>query len=144
MKKIIFILAMGGITTAFAAVDPDPDQKVLDGFKKEFPAAQQVSWSTQAEFEKAVFVMAGRRVGAYFTREGQLEGSVRDIFYDQLPLTVMTAVERRFDQPTILEVREINNGEGTHYKIRLETPKKKIRLRVSPDGIISDVEKQPR
>ena len=145
MKKIIvllvFALSTGAVNSYANAFDPDPEQRVLDGFKKEFPTAQQVTWSKQAEFEKAVFVLAGRRVVAFFTREGLLEGSARDIFYDQLPLSVMTAVDKRFENATVFEVREINNAEGTCYRMRVESGNKKVKIKVSPDGTISEIEK---
>jgi hypothetical protein len=141
MKKVILslLLATAVLTSAFANTDPDP--KVLDGFKKEFPAAQQVSWSKLADFDKASFIMAGCRVIAYFTKEGSLEGSVRDIFFDQVPLAVMTAVDKRYENAAVSEVREINNPEGTFYKIKLESRGKKYQFRVSSDGNISEVER---
>ena len=142
MKKIIVSLSLllsAGLTQAFAA--PEPDQKVLDGFKLEFPAAEQVSWSTQEEYEKAIFVMAGRRVVAFFSREGILEGSMCNIFFDQLPLMVMTAVQKRFNDAIIVDVREVSNSEGTSYRLRLEKNNRKYNIKVSPDGNITDVKK---
>ena len=144
MKKFIVTMSLvltAGLFIAYANPDPDPTKKVLDGFKKEFPAAQHVSWTSQAEFDKAIFVMAGRRVIAYFTKEGELEGTVRDIFFDQLPLTVMSAVDKRYDKAIVIEVREINNAEGTTYKMRLELKDRKLSITVSPDGTILNVKK---
>ncbi len=144
MKKIIVTLSLvltAGLFSAYASPDPDPTQKVLEGFKKEFPAAQHVSWTSWEEFDKAIFVMAGRRVIAYFTKEGELEGTLRDIFFDQLPLTVMTAVNKRYEKAVVIEVREINNAEGTSYKMKLEVGEKKLSVRVSPDGSFLSVEK---
>ena len=130
-----------GLTNVFASPDPDPDQKVIDGFKKEFPAAREVSWSNQDEYEKAIFLLAGRRVIAYFSSEGELEGCIRDIFYDQLPLAVMSAVEKRFGEMEVLYVREVTNREGTSYKIRLDEGKKMYNVTVASDGYINDVQK---
>jgi len=144
MKKIIVSLSLlltAGLVSAIANPGPDPAQKVLAGFKNEFPTAQYVTWTTMDEFDKAVFVLAGRRVIAYFSKEGELQGSVRDIFFDHLPLTVMNAVNRRYVNAVIFEVREINNIEGTSYKMTLEFKNRKYNIRVRPDGSISDVVK---
>ena len=144
MKKTIlsfFVLLTAGLSSVALANGPDPDQDVLELFKKEFSSAQQVSWSRQGDYDKATFVLAGRRAIAYFNAEGELEGSVRDIFFDQLPLAVMTAVDKRFADADIIDVREINNAEGTHYKIRLTAKSKKYSVKVDPSGSIGDVEK---
>lgn len=129
--------------SSFAIDNPaiGPGQQVLDGFKKEFSSAQNVTWDKQDEFDKATFVLAGRRVIAYFSNEGNLEGCIRDIFFDQLPLAVMTAVDRRFTNAVVLEVREITNAEGTSYRIYLESKERKYRVRISSHGNINDVQK---
>ena len=147
MKKIFVSLSLlltTGLVSAVANPGPEPDQRVLAEFKNEFPTAQHVTWTTQDDFDKAIFVMAGRRVIAYFTKQGQLEGSVRDIFFDQLPLNVMTSIDRRFENAVIFEVREINNKEGTSYKMRLEFKNRNYIIRVRPDGSFSDIEKLPK
>ena len=137
--SVFVIMMIGGLS--FANENPEPGEPVLNGFKKEFSNAENVSWDKQDEYDKATFVLSGRRVVAYFTSDGQLEGCVRDIFFDQLPLSVMTAVDKRYSGADILDVREITNGEGTSYRISLQTKKKKLRLKVSPSGSISEVEK---
>jgi hypothetical protein len=140
MKK--FIIAVG-FCSCFAviasAAAPDPGFRVLQEFRKEFPSAESVDWSEESGFSKASFVLAGKRIIAFFSKEGKLEGSMREIFYDQLPLSVMTAIDRKFEKHEVLRVREINNAEGTHYKIRLDAGKKKYQVRVKPDGNISEV-----
>ncbi|HEV7780777.1 MAG TPA: hypothetical protein VGO58_05905 [Chitinophagaceae bacterium] len=144
MKKIILSLSLlmtAGLSTIYANDDPTPDKEVLNLFKKEFSSAESVSWSRQGDYDKATFVLAGRRAIAYFNANGELEGSVRDIFFDQLPLTVMTAVDKRFADAEIIDVREINNAEGTHYRIRLTAKSKKYSVKVDPSGSIGDIEK---
>jgi hypothetical protein len=144
MKKMMsafFLLLVAGASTVFANGEPEPGQVVLNEFKKEFSTAQNVSWTRQDEFDKATFVLAGRRVIAYFNSLGQLEGCVREIFFDQLPLAVMTAVDKRFSNAEILDVNEITNGEGTTYRVRLSLKDRKYRVKISANGNISDVEK---
>ena len=136
---VMFSVMLGTMLPAIA--NPYPNQQVLNAFKTEFNAAQHVSWDKQGDYDKATFVLAGRRVVAFFSSEGQFEGCIRDIFFDQLPLTVMTAVDKRFGEAQILDVREITNAEGTSYRISLESKNKKYRIRVSSSGGINEVEK---
>ena len=122
-------------------VSPEPTAAVLDEFKKEFAAAENVSWDKQEEFDKATFTLAGRRVVAYFNESGKLEGSIRDLLFDQLPLAVMTAVDKKYGSTGILDVREVSNPEGTSYRLTVETKSRKIRIKVSPDGSIAVLER---
>ena len=144
MKKIIIsfsLLLSVGVSSAFANYDPSPDEQVLNVFKREFAAAQNVSWSEQGDYLKANFILAGHRVAAWFSEEGELQGCIRDIFFDQLPLGVMTAVDKKFPDAEISEVREITNSEGTSYKVFLTAKEKRYSLKVSSAGTVDSVEK---
>jgi hypothetical protein len=144
MKKIIFSLSMlltAGLSTVFASNGIEPKQQVLELFKKEFAGAQNVTWEKQDEFDKAVFTLAGTRAIAYFNGSGELEGSVRDIFFNQLPLAVMTAVDKRFVNAEYYDVREITNASGTSYRLTLESNNKKYKVRVDSAGNMNEVEK---
>lgn len=129
------------IPAAFAANGQDPGQQVLESFKKEFVNAEQVTWEKQEEFEKATFMLAGSRAIAFFNSRGELAGSIRDIFYNQLPMSVMTAIDKKFPEAVIYDVREISNDEGTSYRITLEEKSKKKLVRVDGTGKVNEVEK---
>ncbi len=144
MKKIIIsfsLLLTAGLSTAFASDDPNPDEKVLETFKTEFITAENVTWTKQGEYDKASFVLAGRRAIAYFNQAGELEGCMRDIFFDQLPLAVMTAIDKKYANAEIIDVREVSNADGTNYRVRFVVKGKKLSIRVSPTGNIDDVQK---
>lgn len=144
MKKIILSFAMllaAGATAVMAAPRPEPGQRVLESFKKEFATAENVSWNRLENFEKATFQIGGSWVVAYFSENGQLEGCARDIFYNQLPLAVMTAVDKKYADAAIINVREITNAEGTNYLVTLEKKERRYRVKVNAAGIITDVEK---
>src|SRR5689334_22163116 len=90
-------------TTTFANVVFDPDPEAEEVFKKEFPGAQSANWSLQDGFQKVTFVLAGHRTIAYFDENNELAGCIRDIFYDQLPITVMKAVDKKFPSASFAE-----------------------------------------
>ena len=144
MISVFFLLLSTGLTAVFANEDPEPSQVVLNEFKKEFSFAENVKWDKQDEFDKATFVLMGRRVVAYFNNLGQMEGCIRDIFFDQLPLAVMTAVDKRFADAEVTDVSEISNSEGTSYRIRLYSKNKKYSVKVSANGNINEVKKLTR
>lgn len=110
-------------------------------FKKEFPGAELISWGTAGTLIKAVFIYAGYRSEAYFTEEGDLQGSARSVFYSQLPLAVTRAVEKRFEQPDVLEVCEVTVGSNTSYVIRLSDAEKQYKIQVDAGGNLVSKEK---
>ncbi|MEK7226719.1 MAG: hypothetical protein AAB221_13680, partial [Bacteroidota bacterium] len=71
----------------------------------------------------------------------ELAGSVRDLFYDQLPLTVMKAADKKFPEADFTEVREINNADGTTYMLTAETNSKKYKVKINSAGSIVELEK---
>jgi hypothetical protein len=143
MKKIFLSMSMAlaVAVTGFAAVEPEVNEKVKESFKREFSGAQLLGWSEQGEFYKATFIVAGSRAEAYFTADGELAGTIRSVFYNQLPLAVITAVEKRFSQIAVLDLYEITNVNGTAYRLTLESDNKKYRVRTDAAGNIADVEK---
>ncbi len=138
---VLFAVSLITVGLSFANDGAEPGQEVLSQFKKEFSSAESVKWDKQDEFDKATFVLGGRRVVAYFNEQGQLEGSVRDLFFDQLPLAVMSAVDKRFADYVVLDVREITNSDGTNYRLTIETKNRRYKIKISPSGSVNEMEK---
>lgn len=143
MKKIIisFSLLLTTAVTLFANDAATPNEQVLASFKKEFSTAQDVTWKKQDNFDKATFLLGASWVVAYFSPSGQLEGCARDIFFNQLPLVVMTAIDKKFPAAEIINVREISNSEGTSYRLMLEAKNKRYGVKVDLSGNINEVNK---
>ena len=139
MKKIILSITLMmtlGVTIALAApvrkINPGPDVEEL--FKKEFAGAEFVKWTVEGEYQKASFVLGGHRAEAYYTIGGEYLGSIRDLFYDQLPLAVMKAVDNKYPEADISELREVATTDGVTYKMLVELKSKKVRLTVDSSG----------
>lgn len=144
MKRILVAMAavlFAAFTPAFAGKQPEPGQKTLESFKREFVNAEQVVWDKEQDYDKATFILAGCRAVAFFNEKGELAGSIRDIFYNQLPLSVMTALDKKFPEAIIYDVREISNEEGTSYRVTLEEKNKRKLVRITASGFVDDVEK---
>lgn len=134
MKKLFLSLCLFATITAFAK-GPDPvTEKVKSSFKKEFPGAELISWNDAGDYFKAVFLYGGYRTEAYFNEDGELQGSARNILYNQLPLAVTKSVEKRFTKPDVLEVSEITTESGTRYLLRLEDGTKSYQVQYDGSG----------
>jgi hypothetical protein len=105
---------------------------------REFSGAQHIKWNESGDYYNATFVLGGHRTIAWFSKEGELLGSARDMFYNQLPLVVMRALDKKFKPVDIVELREITNAEGTRYKGIFEEKGKKYSVLVSAEGAILD------
>jgi len=144
MKKIFLSLSLiltVAASTAYASDGTEPSPGLQETFKQEFPGAQNVSWSYQEGYQKATFILGDRRSLAFFDSNNELAGSVRDLFYEQLPLTVMKAADKKFPEADFTEVREINNADGTTYMLTVEWNSKKYRLKINSSGSITETER---
>jgi hypothetical protein len=142
MKKILLSLTMlATLAVANARPVPDVSEKIKKSFQQEFSGAKVLEWNDAGEFVKATFLIGGLRAEAYFSPNGELQGSVRTLFYNQLPLAVIASVDRRCGESTPVLVTEVTNGDGTSYHLNMEGNEKKFRLVVDANGNITDIEK---
>lgn len=141
MKKTIIVLSFfltATIALASSGDERNDNEQLNKAFQKEFAGAQLLHWANAGDFKKATFLLGGRRAEAYFTILGEVVGSIRDLFFDQLPLNVMKSVDSRFAAAIVQDVKEISNQEGTQYKLTLEQGKKKYRVTVNASGEITE------
>lgn len=145
MKKNLLLLPVLLVTTlmSFAAGGPGGnDPKTEKNFRKQFVGAADVSWSKVEEgYTKVSFTWAGHRTEAYFNSQAEFVGAIRGMFFDQLPLSIIRAVDKKFNQPVVLEVREITNVDGTTYSLLLEKKSGRYKVRMNAYGMIEEEEK---
>lgn len=144
MKKVILsaaLLLTIAATNVFATGKVGPNEKVKANFKSEFIGAESVVWTQEDGYHKASFTLDEYAVVAYFNEKGDLMGSLRTIEYKQLPLSVTSAITKKFENAEILSVYEINNEEGTSYRITLASEGKTFRVKSSASGSIIEKER---
>ncbi len=145
MKKNLFLLAMlmsATILTASASPAAGADPRTEKNFQQQFAGAQNVHWEKVGEgFSKVSFTWGGHRTEAYYDQSGQLAGSIRGLFFEQLPLSVVRAVGSSFRDAVVIEVREITNDEGTNYRLVLEKNNKKFKVRLNSYGALIEKER---
>jgi hypothetical protein len=142
MKKLILSFAMlvSLVATSFAAgTGKNPVETI---FARQFAGAEHVKWSAaQDGLSKVTFTLAGIRTEAYYSQEAELLGTLRNLFYSQLPLSVMQTVNNKFTGGVVIEIMEITNAEGTSYRVILEQKEKKYTVRVNNMGEITEQSK---
>ncbi len=133
MKKMIMTLAVAlGTLVAFAG-EENVNRKVLDAFKNEFAAAQQVEWSTGDNFYKAAFVFNNKHVFAFYNMDGELIGITRYLSSMDLPLNLQVNLKKNYTNYWISDLFEVAKKDDTTYYITLENADTKIILK-STDG----------
>jgi hypothetical protein len=53
-----------------------------------------------------------------------------------LPLAVVRSLQQSFNNPVVLEIREIANDEGIYYGLTMEDGKKRFKIRINSLGDI--------
>jgi uncharacterized membrane protein YkoI len=144
MKKYILSLSVMltiAASSSFANSYPSSEEKAKESFKKEFAGAESAIWKEAGEYYKVNFLFRGYTVEAYFNAAGELEGSIRLLSFNELPLNIISAVNKRFVDADVLDVYELNNSEGTSYRLTLKSDGKKYRIRMDSNGGITEKEK---
>lgn len=145
MKKNLLLLPLVLAVTVLTAAAADPGKKDVlaeRAFQKQFSGAQNISWTkTNDGLHQVSFVWGGLRTVAFFNGDAEMVGSIRNVFFSHLPLTVLRSVETNFANPVVVEVTEITNQEGTSYNILLEEKNKKYKVRVNSYGDVLQKDK---
>ena len=145
MKNLIVSLAVlvtAGFTPALAHTS-DNDPRAEKIFAKQFTGAQNVKWTRLDDgYLRVTFVLNGIGAETFFDADAEVVGTVRSLFYNQLPLSVVQTVNNRFGEASIIEIKEVTNSDGTGYRITLEQNNKKYRIRVNSIGEITELEKE--
>jgi hypothetical protein len=144
MKKMILALSAMltvGLSATLASEETKVDPRVLSAFKKEFSFAQNVKWEVSGDISTARFSLNDQGFIAYFTEEGELLSTARNILYMQLPLSVIKTLQERYASADLSGVVEVNKSGETSYYMQAEEKEKKVLLQAWPSGSIHVVKK---
>jgi hypothetical protein len=136
-KSIIVFSTLLIVITATAFVGAGQTTNPAEAtFQKEFTGATDVKWNEERDFLSASFTLSDSRIIAYFSYEGELLGTERNILFNNLPLAVIKSVNNRFGSAPIFDLIEYTSGTETFYKMYVDTSTKHLKLKVSPEGDI--------
>ena len=131
-----FTLAIGISSFANPVVENPTVEKA---FRQLFTGASNVTWSKEeGNLLCASFTWGDHHTLAFFDNEARLVGSIRGLFFSQLPLSVIRSFNKAYNDHVVIEVREISNDEGISYTIISESKNKKYKLRMDSLGSLID------
>jgi hypothetical protein len=141
MKKFLLVLSLSFAVVLTTAANPAPvdNPRAEKAFQKMFADASHVTWSeVKGGLFRVSFVWGGHQSVAFFDKDAHLIGTVRGLFFNELPLSVTKSVTENFSGATILEVNEIFNEEGIQYRVVMEYKNKKNDVRLNGTGDVLD------
>jgi len=142
MKKLILSITtilIIGVSSLSANTDTINTVKAREVFKKEFPNAESAKWSKEGGYTKVSFLLYGKGAFALFTPEGDLMGTVRNMFYAETPINVITSFEKRFKNPKVYSIVEINCEKGISYRLLFDNEQKRYEATINNDGTLGKV-----
>jgi hypothetical protein len=80
---------------------------------------------------KAVFVLNGQYVTAYYKGDGTMEALTRHIHAANLPVILQTALKNTQCGKWVTDVLELTNDNGVQYYVTLENADSKVILKSS-------------
>jgi hypothetical protein len=144
MKKIFLALTILATIALNATPKDKISSKVVTSFEKEFSGAADVKWSVSNDVVKANFTYQNSRTEAYFTTEGELIGTARNVLYNELPLAVSKEVEKRFGSAPVYEITEYYNEAGTGYLMTVDLGAKQLKVKSTSSGDVWIVKKMKK
>jgi len=137
-RSIIVFSAILSVITATAFVGARPGGNPAEAtFQKEFSGATNVKWNEGKEIISVSFVLSDSRILAYFTTEGELIGTERNVLFNQLPLAVIKEINNRYGNAPIFDIVEYTSGTETFYSMGVDTPTKHLKLKISAEGDVT-------
>ena len=144
-RSIIVFSAILSVITATAFVGARPGGNPAEAtFQKEFSGATNVKWNEGKEIISASFVLSDSRIVAYFTSEGELIGTERNVLFNQLPLNVIKEINNRYGNAPIFDIVEYTSGTETFYGMGIDTPTKRLKLKISAEGEVTVQHKEKK
>lgn len=142
-KTFLSLLAflMIGITAVTANERTDVDPKILSAFQKEFSFAKNAKWEVKGNLTRVIFLLNDQGVSAWYNSDAELVTTARNILYNQLPISVIRALEKEYADAEFLGITEVNRNDETYYQIRADEKNRKLLLKASPSGNISVLKK---
>ena len=73
---------------------------------------------------------------AWYNSDAELVTTARNILFNQLPISVIRALEKEYSGADFFGITEVSRNNETWYQIRADEKNKKYLLKASPSGNI--------
>jgi len=122
------------ILSAFSCAQTPPKQ-VLNGFNAKFKNAKKVSWEQEEANEwEAEFISNGKETSTSFDLSGNWLETEADIRKNDLPVTVKSAIDKKYADYKIEEAATIESPNFSGYEIALKKGEINIEVQVTKYG----------
>jgi len=136
MKKtfaILITLLVFASSITFANVN----ENLIYAFKKAFPAAENAKWSEDDNGYFVSFTQHGILSKVTYDHDGNFLYALRYYKEENLPVSVLMSVRKKFKDKNIFAVIEVSTDDGIEYHIKLEDAKSWYGIIVTSSGSIS-------
>lgn len=136
--KSKFLLAaafvIAGSVSAFAATGSKPvPTYVINAFHSDFANSGKVIWETGTGYYKAAFIESGFPVYAYYTADGDLMGTGRQLTTDMIPVSMEKQIQKDYTGYTPTEVYELGAEKSGDFLLVLKNGHQILHLRTAED-----------
>lgn len=124
--SLLLLLTVGH---SFANNTAPANEQVINAFKKNFSAAQEVNWETTASISKATFHLNGQVMFAYYASNGKLLTVIRNLLSGQLPILLLSDLKNNYAGYWISNLFEMVADDTATYYLTIENSEQKIVLK---------------
>ena len=139
MKKVLFsaILTVVIAASSFAANVTNATTNAARVFAIEFKGAENVSWTSSADYVKASFTLDKKKMEAFYDLQGSLIATSSNISLDDVPTSAKRSLAKKFAGYTVKEAIKFDGTDETAYYISAENDTQSLILKVSDTGFVS-------
>jgi hypothetical protein len=142
MKKTLFSASLFLFSTlAFAG---EPDAKVLNAFRRQFPNATEVHWFGEGTTSSAYFIDGGITHNLSYDNKGNLLSCIRYYGEKFLPVSVKRILQSQFRGLSIYGVTEMTVDGETFYQIHLQNMRTLVTVQANNYGDVIEVARYER
>ncbi|HEX7754899.1 MAG TPA: hypothetical protein VF421_06140 [Niabella sp.] len=145
MKLFILTAALlFGLNAMATTASPTVNEKVLKTFNEVFTNAQDVQWSTTAEYSEASFSAGSVTSRATFDNNGKLIRTIRYYKENNLPTNVRYEIKNEYKGKEIYGVTEVSTANATTYHVIIRDSKHLYKIVADNNGTITQIAKFKR
>lgn len=135
MKKIVAIVM--ALFLFASGVLANVSEKILTSFNKAFPSAENIKWTEDRKGYFVGFTQFGILTKVAYNHRGDFQYALRYYKEEDLPISILLDVRKRFENEKIFAVTEVSTPEDVEYYIKLKGTKKIYGISVTSWGDIS-------
>ena len=123
MKKLIILTCLFATLSVAASNPPEVSEKVLKAFNQTFMKATDVVWHELQNYYEASFKQSEIISRAIYDANGNLLRTTRYYSQENLPINILTKLQKRFAGKSVYGVTELSTEEQVSYHITMQDEK---------------------